>query len=731
MKSHTSGRGIPGRIFLAVLTLTFVLGWPQVSLSMELDGESGCFLLEDIVVTGTKRDRVVENAPIRTEVISSEDIEVKGNATLYEILESAPGIRVEQQCSYCNFSQVRMQGLESGHVQILVDGQPIFSGLAGVYGLDQIPAGSIEKVEIIKGASSALYGPQSIGGVINIITKRPGKEPYMKVGSEFGAHKTNRYYGEAAVSKGDLDILVTATHWYKGPIDEDKDGIWDRVESTNTNVGLGVNYYSLFGEDRLTLNGRFGTEGRKGGEVETYENPFAESAEHIDTNRIEASLIYSMKFSNGGELLANLAFADHERSATNDTFVGDFLDINGYYPGSDLLRPYEAYEDLYVADANYSHPIGERILLLLGTQYSYNTLDETGMYVIVDPFDPNRGEAYESKSEKWAKELGVYTQAEYTAIEDTLEIVVGARWDSHESEDEFRGSGSVALIDVTPSKLDEEMWNPRVGLMFRPDDHLTIRGAVGTGFRVPYGFSEDLHLCSGSPRVYKPADLEPERSVSYSLSSDYRTETIALGLSYFNTEVEDKIGLSDASQRAQELNYDYQWENLGNATSQGVEFESRFILPCNLDLTGWVTYTDAKYDEARPDWVDNPTHGNRYRDDSVYMSRMPEWEGSVSATWSPANVVFNLSLNYTGSMYIDYYQDENPEAPNSKIKHTDPFWTVNTRLAYKSEEHGLTLFVGGKNILNGVQDERHPDDAAFIYAPLYGRIVYGGIEFEF
>lgn len=717
-------------IAASVLILAFFLGLPGVSFSQEQEDEQDIYESEEIVVTGTKREEKIKDAPVRTEVVDKEEIEVKGDSTLYEILESVPGVRVERQCSYCHFSQVRMQGLESGHVQILIDGQPIFSGLAGVYGLDQIPAGSIEKIEIIKGASSALYGPQSIGGVINIITKRPGAEPYMKAGAEFGEEKTNRYYGEAAYSKGDMDIIVTAGRSENGPIDENDDGVYDRIESKNANVGIGVTYYELMGDDSLSIKGSMSTEKRKGGESKTYENPFAEGAEHIDTDRTEGSIIYRKNFDGGGELVANLAYTEHERAATNDTFIGDYLDTHGgAYPGSDKLMPYIANEELYVADANYSHPIGDKLRMLLGAQYTYNVLNESGMYVIVDPADPNVGEAYKSKSKKWAKNMGVYTQAEYTVIDDRLEIVAGARWDSHESEDEFRGSGSVADLDIEPSEIDEQRWNPRLAVMYRPAENLTFRGSVGTGFRVPYGFSEDLHLCSGSPRVYKPSGLDPESSLSYNLSADYHTEKMALGLLYFNTRVEDKIGFSDASPKAKALNYDYQWENLGDAQSQGVEVDSRFMLPYNLDLNAWVTYTDARYDDERSDWVNNPVHGNKYKDESIYISRIPQWAGSIGMTWAPDNLVFNINANYTGRMYIDYNQDEDPTAPDSKIKHTDPYWTVSSRLAYTFAP-GTTVFIKGRNIFDEVQDERHTDDAAFIYKPLYGRIVYGGVEFE-
>jgi len=93
--------------------------------------------LSQVVVTGTRTSHFVKDVPIRTEVLTSQAITKKNAQNLYEALEGVPGIRVEQQCQFCNFSEVRMQGLGAEHTQVLIDGEPVYSGLAGVYGLQQ------------------------------------------------------------------------------------------------------------------------------------------------------------------------------------------------------------------------------------------------------------------------------------------------------------------------------------------------------------------------------------------------------------------------------------------------------------------------------------------------------------------------------------------------------------------------------------------------------------------
>ncbi|MCI6618912.1 MAG: TonB-dependent receptor, partial [Prevotella sp.] len=142
--------------------------------------------LNQVVVTGTRTQHFVKNVPIRTEVLTSRSIINKNAQNLFEALEGVPGVRVEQQCQFCNFSTARMQGLGAEHTQVLVDGEPIYSGLAGVYGLQQLGTNDVDRLEIVKGAGSALYGSSAVAGAINIISKEPGYDPDLKADVQFG-----------------------------------------------------------------------------------------------------------------------------------------------------------------------------------------------------------------------------------------------------------------------------------------------------------------------------------------------------------------------------------------------------------------------------------------------------------------------------------------------------------------------------------------------------------------
>ncbi len=682
--------------------------------------------LEEVVVTGTKTERKLKDTPVRTEVLTAQDIEDKGAINLYQILEGVPGVRVEQQCSYCSFTVVRMQGLEAGHVQVLIDGQPIFSGLAGVYGLDQIPASNIERIEIVKGAGSALYGSSAISGVINIITKKPTSKPELTLKTQWGQHNSNVYSLNASIAGENKDIMLTAQKSTADEIfvdDENKaqiDGgvrFTDRVRTDNISVGARVNFYELTGNDKLSFSGRTINESRKGGEGEgVFENPFAEGSEHIATTREEINIGWQKNFELGSRLGINLAFATHNRNATNDTFVGDYLGTHSdEYPPSNILHPYMADENLYIMDISYAHPLGEKNKLLVGVQYNYNNLTEEGMYVNLES-----STSYKSESEKSATEIGFYLQDEFKPT-DKLELVFGARYDSHNSEDTFAGSAKVGLEDVKV-EYDETSINPRCALKYEINPGNIIRTSVGTGFRVPYGFSEDLHLCSGSPRVYKSSELEPEESVSFNLGWDRIDEEYSLSLNFFRTNLEKKISFADASDEVSQLGYDYQWENIGDAYTQGIELGLGIKMIQDFDIDFNFAYTDAQYEDKRDDW-----EGTDYYDDSKYISRVPQTTGGVKLAYRPEGWNFIWDANYTGSLYIDYCEDD---AMENEIKHTEGFVVNNIKVSKEISE-GVILVAGAKNLFDYIQDDKRPADAAFMWAPYTGRIIYGGMEIKF
>jgi outer membrane receptor for ferrienterochelin and colicins len=303
---------------------------------------------------------------------------------------------------------------------------------------------------------------------------------------------------------------------------------------------------------------------------------------------------------------------------------------------------------------------------------------------------------------------------------DKLEMVLGVRYDEHHSEDSFAGSGDTDYGDVS-LKYDEYAFNPRFAVKYDIHPTLILRASVGTGFRVPYGFSEDLHLCSGSPRVYKPEGLKPEKSISYNIGIDHPHGNPYVSLNLFRTDLQKKIDFADATEDVSNRGYDYQWENIGDAYTQGVEFGIKLAMVKDLDIDMNLTYTDAQYKKRREDWKEFAD--GKYYDDSIYIPRVPQTTGGIKLAYNPEEWNFVFDTNYTGSLYIDYAEVEGKE----EIKHTTPFVVCNTKIS-REVSGGVKLFAGVKNLFDYIQDDKRPGDSAFMWAPYTGRIIYGGVE---
>lgn len=682
-----------------------------------------------IVVTGTRTPRYVKDVPVYTEVVSRALIEDKSAHNVYEALDGEAGVRVEQQCQGCNFSILRMQGLGADHTQILLDGQPVYSGLASVYGLQQMSTADVDRIEIVKGAGSALYGSSAVAGAINIISSVPYKSGGT-IGVEFGEHGTNKYNVSASARRDKLGIFLFAQQTEQDELDEtgdvnapggvdEPDGWLDRVRASSRNGGFNLFLDNALASNQLIIRGRALSETRQGGFLtdNLFENPFAPGTERIVTDRYSGQVEYILRLESGTELHTSVSYTDHHRDATNDTFLGDYEETLGEMPPVDLLRPYVADENLLIVTADFNQPLAGSHHILGGVQYTHNKLEESGMYLDSDTEEP-----YVSASEKKANEIGIYFQDEFNASEK-LEIVAGVRLDYHSSEDEFRGSGDVLPQGLKPLEYDESSVNPRFAVRYAATPDLVLRGSVGTGFRVPYGFSEDLHLCSGSPRVYKGGDLKPEKSLSYSFTADYAKSKFTASLNLYRTELQDAIAFADADEQISELGYSYEWQNIDDAHVMGAEFNSSIALTRNLVMGARFEVFEGEYDNVREDWVGTP-----FEDISKNISRYPQTSGGIKLDYANAGWGVIVDADYKGKMYIDLTEPANED--DIQIYETESFVLVNAKISKKVFDN-YTLYLGAHNLTDYTQVEKHVDDAAFMYAPVYGRIIYGGVNISF
>ena len=178
--------GIPYGTWTVVVTYTsFEKAVREIILSEDAPVQNVDFtlspaqlLLGQVVVTGTRTFKRQAESPVIVNVIGSETLDDVQACNLAEGLKFQPGLRVETDCQTCNYTQLRMNGLGGGYSQILINGRPIFSPLTGLYGMEQVPTNMIERIEVVRGGGSALYGSSAIGGTVNVITKIPKKSGY-------------------------------------------------------------------------------------------------------------------------------------------------------------------------------------------------------------------------------------------------------------------------------------------------------------------------------------------------------------------------------------------------------------------------------------------------------------------------------------------------------------------------------------------------------------------------
>ncbi|MFC1562965.1 TonB-dependent receptor plug domain-containing protein, partial [candidate division KSB1 bacterium] len=441
-------------------------------------------------------------------------------------------------------------------------------------------------------------------------------------------------------------------------------------------------------------------------------------SEHIKTVRYETGIGLEKEYIRGQKIDFSYNFIDHNRNATNGAawdkaidggMVDDDINLTG--EGQDYInqygfnqfrnnwypKPFIVHEQIHITDLRYSQALMGSHMLLTGLQFRRSDLNQ----------DING-----SLSDKFANDLGIYIQGDFFTAEN-VELVAGLRYDKHKSEDHLTG-GSYSTNTV----------NPRLALRLSPTNDLAIRATVGTGFRVPYVFSEDLHLCASAPKIFKGADLEPEKSLSFSLGTDLYKADYRLGFNLFRTNIDDKMEFIGAEEGDVPPGFDYQWVNFGKAYTQGVELVFAGVTENNLfDYNFNVSYIDAKFDEKRFTAEDYPNAS--WLKDSDRIPRSPNWTGNASLTLKPKSWQFFVGINYTGSMFIDHYPEEDEAL--LIIEKTDPFFMVNPKISLSATDK-LDLFVGAKNLLNVIQKTRDNSDAAYIYAPLYGRIFYTGFN---
>lgn len=252
--------------------------------------------LDRVVVSASRNEQFQYRAPVIVSQVTDQTFESTQALALSEGLNFSPGLRVENNCQNCGFTQVRMNGLGGAYSQILINSRPVFSALAGVYGLDMIPTNMIDRVEVVRGGGSALYGGNAIAGTINIITKDPIKNSFQLGVNQALTNfekpdRTLFFNGSIVNDEGNAGINLYGYNREREPWDANGDGFSEIVKLNNTTFGMDA-FYKLTDRDRLELNVYSINEYRRGGNKFELEPHQTDITEELDHNILGVGLSY-------------------------------------------------------------------------------------------------------------------------------------------------------------------------------------------------------------------------------------------------------------------------------------------------------------------------------------------------------------------------------------------------------------------------------------------------------
>jgi outer membrane receptor for ferrienterochelin and colicins len=503
--------------------------------------------LEEIVVSGTLKAVSKRDSPVPVEVYGQSFFKANPTASIFDALENINGVRSQLNCSICSTGSVNINGQEGSYTMVLIDGFPIVSGLSTVYGFSGIPQALIERIEVIKGPASTLYGSEAVAGVINLITKLPENTSKLSVDSFFsgwGEVNTDLAY-KYQLSDKTSAILGVNYFNYSNPIDNNKDGFTDLTLQDRISI---FNKFTI--GNKFSIATRFVYEDRWGGQMGWLpkhrggEELYGES---IFTRRFE----FFGKYQFNKNLSFQYSFNDHNQ--------------NSAY-GKILLK---ADQTIGFGQMVWNKNIAKHELLM-GLAYRFTFYDDNTTATFNDFSSQNMASITHLP--------GLFIQNQ-TQINPFNTLLLGIRYD-HNS-------------------IHGDILTPRINYKINNSDKSSIlRLSAGTGYRVAQVFTEDHAALTGARKVVFLDDLNPERSWNANMNFVQKFylrkgAIIDFDFSLFTTHFSNKI-IPDYETDPNKIIYD----NLtGKSTSNGISLNINLFAQGGLRINVGATYIDTYVEE--------------------------------------------------------------------------------------------------------------------------------------
>ena len=668
--------------------------------------------VDAVVVSANRNATKRSEAPTLVNIVDSDLLNKVSAPTLAEGLSFQPGVRVENSCQNCGFAQVRINGLSGQYSQILINSRPVFSALAGVYGLEHIPANMVERIEVVRGGGSALFGSSAIGGTINIITKEPLRNSgelahsLTSVGVTGALDNNTTLNASLVTDDRKAGLTIYGQNRIRDAYDHDGDGFVEIPVIKSQTIGTQA-YIKTSAYSKLTLDYHATNEYRRGGDLldlPPHEAYIAETTDH---------LIHSGGLSFDGtskDSKHRYSIFASAQATNRDSYYGADKNPNAYGKTKGVTA---------VAGGQYLYRL-KIFELTAGVEYSYDHLFDNPIGYASESF-------YESMIIKQhIHNASIYAQGEFKF--DKWGFLAGGRFDNWYS---------------ASAKKYLPIFSPRVTLRYNPTHNINLRATYGSGFRAPQAFDEDLHILivgGERTRIRLADNLREERSHSFTLSADMykswgRVQANLL-VEGFYTRLNGVFTLRDTGEIGDDGATIYERYNGSGANVMGFNVEGKIAYAPWVEASAGVTVQRSRYSKPEQ-WSDDDTVAK-----ATNMLRSPNVYGYFTISTQPIkNFKIDLSANYMGRMDVEHFagglRPDGTEVLKDELVRTNPFFDLGIKLSYDFKiwkTIGLQLNGGVRNILNSYQrdfDQGPARDSGYIYGPSLPRSVFVGAKLSF
>jgi outer membrane receptor for ferrienterochelin and colicins len=656
--------------FTASDTISIDVGLTAPRFSVRLAPKA--WVIDEVVVTGTRSPHLLKEVPVQTEVIGTREFRRTGARTVDEALAWSVGTNVQHDLSG---EGVSLRGMDKDRVLILVDGERAVGRVRGSIDLSQYSLGGVDRIEVVKGTGSTLYGSEAVGGVVNIITRNPEEEaPSAGLYLDYGSHSTASPSVDLGFRKGRIAGLVAAKFHHTDGFDLDESTPHTNGQEAIDRINLNAKLSGSIAEQwRLGWSGRFMAEDRNWIESEIFPPDLLFVYDDEERNRRYESSAH-VEFENGERYRMGLrlfgTYYDH-RWDKNAAGNGRRIDLSKT-------------DDTFL-EASYSsnYVIGQGHQMTYGIDANRQELTSTELAASAEPDRAYAG----------------YFQYEYAPWKE-VSFLPGIRYDHHSS---FGGHV-----------------NPSLNLMVAPGQRWKLRGSIARGFRAPsikeqffvfdhtaagyvvYGGSVPLPPDLSEPEGH--ASLAAETSVNSSISAEISYGAVGMHrITIFDNDLTNLIDFTLLGITPTYWRGIYVYQNIGKAVTRGIEWESRIKLGGVLDLSLSYDYLYSRDRETDRELLNRPPHTFK-----AVIAAYDARTGLGGSLWGDyTSRKLWVSLSNTGQ------QEEEPTYASART-------TLNMN-GFKRFSNGIEVFLRIENLL---------DETDIVYGYWPGFQIFGGLKYQ-